>query len=67
MLLRPKIPNVPMSARDTVYHPLEHLASDPPTKPLLDVPCGDTYVLTDTTPNAASDQPRELPNGVVWC
>jgi hypothetical protein len=43
-----------------------HLASDPPTKPLLDVPCDPTYVPPDPTPNAASDEPRELPNGVVW-
>jgi hypothetical protein len=52
--------------RETVHHPPEHLASDLPTKPLHDVP-SDPALPPESPPNAASEKPRELPNGVLWC
>jgi hypothetical protein len=63
--------NVPAAGRDPPLDQPEPLASDPPAKPLHDLP-GDPkdesrQAPTDPTPNAASGQLRELPSGVLWC
>jgi hypothetical protein len=52
--------------RETAHDLPEHVASGPPTKPLRDAPC-DFALPPEPIPNAASEQPRELPGGVLWC